>query len=323
MQQQQQQQPQQQPPQPQQQQQQQQLPQPQQQQQQQQQQPQPQPQPQQQLKQAAPQATHGPPDDSPITMLINQTIFAGNLECMSALQNNNGPRRYLAVLVAQRDELVGLFLFDPVDAQGGSVSFKLEEAIEAVAIDPFMDDYVSFALDDNSFSLISIDDSGEAHSFKFVCANASAALDWRNHLLPGGQPRNAAAGGSTAPTPLSVKGDASNPLVVQLQQELQIAQQQLAQSSDSFRSTSQKLSSMDLAYKCPPPPYSSTFSFGLPEMLDGDYHVDATLQGPQGTKPAAPGAEGLMESRHAAERAGAQVPRRSLRVRGCKHALGF
>ena len=206
----------------------------------------------------------------------------------------------------------------------GGISIKMENAIEAIAIDSAMDDFVSFAPDDNSFTLVSINDSGEAHSFKFVCADAPAAALWRHHLLPGGQQQNAAAGLA----PIS-KADASNPLVLQLQQELRTAQEQLAQSSESVRSTSQKLSSMDLAYKCP----SFCLHF-IPVFRVGShrcsfrpfFHVNVILQGPEGTKPAASGAKRLICARHATERAGAQVSRRSLWVRvwhktRCMHCL--
>ena len=97
-----------------------------------------------------------PPENglSNVSIFIHQTLFAGNLECLSATAIHDHPRRYFAVLVAQSDKIMGLFLFDAVEAtKCGGVSFKLEQAIDAIAVDSSTDNFVSFGSDGKSFSL--------------------------------------------------------------------------------------------------------------------------------------------------------------------------
>jgi hypothetical protein len=180
---------------------------------------------------------------SSFSLCLNQTLFAGNLDCLTATSIHDHPRRYLAVLVAQNNNIVGLFLFDPIsELRVDHVSLKLDEAIDAIAIDSSTEDFVSFALDDNSFSLKSVNDSGLLHTYKFVCASSMALSSWRFHLLSHNQNISAAVGD------MGVSGQTHS-----AQQEVQSLTAQLDRSSEIARTTIQKLSSMETAYKCTTP----------------------------------------------------------------------
>jgi hypothetical protein len=190
---------------------------------------------------------------SSFSLCINQTLFAGNLDCLTATSIHDHPRRYLAVLVAQSDTIVGLFLYDPMlEMRVDRLSLKLDEAIDAIAIDSSTDDFVVFSQDDNSFSLKSVSDSGLLHTYKFVCANSLAFSSWRFHLLGRDQKSSSAVTGS-GPGSMAVPSQ-----MLSARQELQEVTEQLSRSSEIARTTMQKLSSMEVAYKCISPfPLSS------------------------------------------------------------------
>jgi hypothetical protein len=185
------------------------------------------------------QSQNEPPNEpsiiSSFSMSVNQTIFAGNLECLTATSIHDHPRSYLGILVAQNDIIVGLFLFDSiVETKVQRLSLNLSEAIDAIAIDSSTANFVSFDPAGNSFSLNSVSESGESSTFKFVCANALAFDSWCFHLSVHDHDKRS----SGAP-----RGDAS------ALQELRDMSEQLGRSSEIARATLQKLSSTENAYK--------------------------------------------------------------------------
>jgi hypothetical protein len=168
---------------------------------------------------------------SNVSIFIHQTLFAGNVECVTATPLHEHPRGYFAVLVAQSDKIIGLFLYDAIkSANCDGISLKLEQAVDAIAVDSSTDDFVTFGDQDNSFSLVSIDDSGQMQTYKFICNNASALTSWRRHLLPHKQFPDTSDSGSS-------RSSAQN------------MSEQLARCSEVLRTTTQKLSSMEVAYK--------------------------------------------------------------------------
>ena len=172
---------------------------------------------------------------SNVSIFIHQTLFAGNVECVTATPLHEHPRGYFAVLVAQSDKIIGLFLYDAIkSANCDGISLKLEQAVDAIAVDSSTDDFVTFGDRDNSFSLVSIDDSGQMQTYKFICANASALTSWRRHLLPHKQlPDTSDSGSSSSSSSRSAQN----------------LSEQLARCSEALRTTTQKLSSMEVAYK--------------------------------------------------------------------------
>ncbi len=125
-------------------------------------------------------------------------------------------------------------------------SFKLDEAIDAIAIDCAKEGCITFAAEDNSFSLVSIDDVGESRTYKFVCANACGWSSWRSQLLP----RDAVKDNAACVSPATTLRHAAE----QQRQDVHVQelQQELARASETARSVTQKLSSMEVAYKCIP-----------------------------------------------------------------------
>jgi hypothetical protein len=165
------------------------------------------------------------------------------------------------VLVSQNDAIAGLFLYDAIqEADFERFSFKLDDAIDAIAIDCAKEGCITFAAEDHSFSVVSVDDVGETRAYKFVCANASGWSSWHSQLLPRDASQNAAVKDSVSPA------TASRQAAEQQRQEVQELQQQLARASETARTATQKLSGMEVAYKCAPffaPPSPSSPALAL------------------------------------------------------------
>lgn len=176
------------------------------------------------------------------------------------------------MLVSQNDAIAGLFLYDALqEADFERFSFKLDGAIDAIAIDCAKEGCVAFAAEDNSFTVVSADDVGESRTYKFVCANACGWASWRSQLLP----RHALQNTHTHPTQdnaacVSPATSLRQEVQEQQRQEVQELQQQLARASETARVATQKLSSMEVAYKCTPvfvPPFRSFAALVLRHRL--------------------------------------------------------
>jgi hypothetical protein len=180
-----------------------------------------------------------------VSLLINQTVFAGNLDCLSATPIHAHPRRYFAVLVAQNNSIAGLFLYDPIEDREGGISISLNQAVDALALDSSTDDFVSF--EDTAFSVVSVNDAGESHRYQFVCENAAAAASWRHHLSPLLQQSVPAESGQIAPAVSN--SNIQSPHPVPALSAKQSLLERLAQPDDSLTAITDKLSSLEVAYR--------------------------------------------------------------------------